>query len=672
MKTNITKIITIMSIVLSNFTFGQFENYIDYVNPSLSEDSIQNGFFYFDETNSFLPGQVYQNYRNKNSDYDNQMVLKSQHTDSLIKYTHYRYQQYYKELPVEGAFYNEHFSPVGKLDFINAKVASYINKSSTPTLNSEEAISALLDSIQLEYEGLAITFAWQDVDWENQIQDDSQDQNATWYPNAKLMWSIDTVKNMGLILSGSRYTLAYKINITIIQPEFKNIVYFMDANTGNILKSHSTAVNDGPGLVYNYGSKTIDTRWKGGGTNSHILQTNDNTRNVWTKKGNGGLAGDGVWGLISEVTDDDDNWGNYDIKEVSAHYNVSTCWDYYRQEFGRTGMDAYGSEIRVKTNWDDANAKYDYLGYNKNYISFGKQSGMSYGMEPSIVAHEYTHGITQHTSQLDYEYESGALNESYSDIFGVVIKAKMYDNGATDWIYGNMIAGLGFPRSLKDPKSKGRHIDPIDLLLKTGQPDTYMGEFWYNGNADFGGVHGNSGVQNHWFYLLAQGGNGQNDNGDYYNIGNGIGMEKAAKIAYFALTNELGSTSQYVNSRQATITAAIKLYGKCSVEYQATRNAWYAVGVGNKDDCKYTASLNEIAMNEISVYPNPASNSINIDLPYETNSPITIVDLTGNVVQRFDAKSKHVKIDVSTLSKGVYFLNIDFDNSRVIKKIVIQ
>lgn len=678
MKTNITKIITILTIVLTNFTYGQLENYIDNVNPYLSEDSIQNGFFYFDESNNFLPGQVYQNYKSKNDDNNNQMVLKSQHTDHLIEYTHYRYQQFYKNIPVEGSFYNEHFSPEGKLVFINGKLANYINQSSVPQVSDADAIYELIHNIQMEYEqnGELVKFAWQDTTWENQIQNDAQDSNVTWFPTAKLLWSIDTLKNMGFLISGSRYTLAYKIPITIIEPESKSLIYFVDANTGEILKFHSTSFNDGPGLVYGYGTKIIDTRWKGGFPHGHYyLRTNDNTRNVWTKKGNGGGNYDGVWGLISDVKDDDDNWGNYDITEVSAHYNVSTTWDYYKQVFGRTGMDDNGAEIRVKTNWNEVNAAYDYLGYNKNCVSFGKNNGKSFGMEPSIVAHEYTHGITDHTSNLSYEFESGALNESFSDIFGIVVQAKKYDNGSTDWIIGNTVPALGMSRSLEDPKSMGTHIE--NQTIAAGQPDTYEGDFWCSNcpntkAGDFGGVHINSGVQNHWFYLLANGGNGQNDIGDYYNISNGIGKNNSAKIAYLALTSILGNSSQYINSRQATITAAELIFGKCSVAYQTTKNAWYAVGVGPKDNCKYTASINTFEKDEIVVYPNPASNLINIDLPYQTKNPITIVDLTGHIVQSLNSNNKHIKVDVSMLSKGVYFVNINVNNNRVIKKIIIQ
>jgi len=104
--------------------------------------------------------------------------------------------------------------------------------------------------------------------------------------------------------------------------------------------------------------------------------------------------------------------------------------------------------------------------------------------------------------------------------------------------------------------------------------------FWYAGAWDNGGVHTNSGVQNYWFYLLCNGGNGTNDIGNSYNVSS-IGMTAAAAIAYRTLSLYLNSYSQYSDARLYSIQAAIDLYGSCSNEVIQVTNAWYAVGVGN-------------------------------------------------------------------------------------------
>jgi len=120
--------------------------------------------------------------------------------------------------------------------------------------------------------------------------------------------------------------------------------------------------------------------------------------------------------------------------------------------------------------------------------------------------------------------------------------------------------------------------------MKTQQPDTYLGENWIIPssvcikNNDYCGVHRNSGVQNYWFYLLAEGGTGTNDNGFNYNL-LGIGKEKAARIAYRNLTAYLTPSATYIDARQGSIQAAIDLFGVNSFEEKQTRDAWQAVGV---------------------------------------------------------------------------------------------
>ena len=140
--------------------------------------------------------------------------------------------------------------------------------------------------------------------------------------------------------------------------------------------------------------------------------------------------------------------------------------------------------------------------------------------------------------------------------------------GGVDWLVAAEVthndAGL---RSFENPQQHG-------------QPSTYLGNGWYAAANDFGGVHINGGVQNHWFYLLSQGGSGTNEYGYDYSV-TGIGIEKAAQIAYRNLTYYLSPASQYIHAREGSIQAAIDLYGETSNEVLQVTNAWCAVGVGN-------------------------------------------------------------------------------------------
>ena len=182
-----------------------------------------------------------------------------------------------------------------------------------------------------------------------------------------------------------------------------------------------------------------------------------------------------------------------------------------------------------------------------------------------VVGHEITQGVTQQTAGLVYQGESGALNESFSDILGSY--AEYYAFNTIDealWTIGDKIS---LKRSLSNPKSHN-------------QPDTYQGSKWAStSGGDNGGVHTNSGVMNHWFYLTSQGGSGTNDQNDSYTI-DGIGIEKAGKVAYRALVNYLSSNSNYISARNAVINAAKDLYGANSCEEKAVTDAMYAVGVG--------------------------------------------------------------------------------------------
>ncbi len=212
------------------------------------------------------------------------------------------------------------------------------------------------------------------------------------------------------------------------------------------------------------------------------------------------------------------------------------------------------------------------MGYGNNVNAFWDGTAMTYGDGSStinplttldITGHEISHGVTEHTSNLNYSNESGAMNEAFSDCMGTAIE--FYGKPATaNWLIGNEI-GATF-RSMSNPNAYS-------------QPDTYLGTNWYSGSADNGGVHTNSGVMNYWFYLLSQGGSGTNDNGNSFTV-SAQGLAKAAAITYRMNAVYLTSTSQYADARTYSIQAAIDLYGACSNEVIATTNAWYAVGVG--------------------------------------------------------------------------------------------
>jgi Zn-dependent metalloprotease len=656
-------LLTSLFIVLSKIIFGQFAQYEQLLTPYLSKP-IESGFFYLNTPNNFQAGTLYQIYRQSAPDLNNNMVLIDHHIDSLAGLNHYKYQQTFMDIPIEGAGCIEHYDKNGSLLFINAKIAFSIKSSAEPKITSKDAINKVIYYLKQDPK---IKFAWENPEWEQQIRKDHADSSATWYPTSELIFAIDTMKNMNLVIDGNRYYLAYKISITTISPTFETFYYYVNALNGMILKIRSSHI-DVSGDVYGYGNRNLDTKWRGGLIQKYELDAEDSPHNFHTKKWAGFFT---TWDNMADARSSSTNWGNTYLTETSTHFHVGNTWDYFYNTFGRNGMDGQGGEVRIKTQWSDNNAYYDHQ-IIPNELVFGKTpAAWDLGMEPSIVGHEFTHGITNYTAALEYEYESGALNESFSDIFGTVIQSKTLDFGNTDWILGNHIPNsLVLTRSLIDPNTRGQHWNGNydangNMILDIGQPEYYQGTFWcFNCPGDLGGVHINSGVQNKWFQSLSDGESGPSVTG--------IGMTKAAKIAYYALTSILMSSSQYSDSKEATITAAIILYGECSQEHISTVDAWNHVGVNASYNC-ITNSTDDINENiEIYIYPNPSSKSIFVELPKISKSPIQIFDINGRLINEIKSSDLHFQIDISHLQSGVYLFKFDFNGDTKIKRIIVE
>ena len=281
---------------------------------------------------------------------------------------------------------------------------------------------------------------------------------------------------------------------------------------------------------------------------------------------------------------------------VDIHWGMAQTYDFYKNVMGRTSFDDKGAPIYnlfcLPT--QDTETTY-YLASNPNNASamtlgtpimaygMGSQTGGELTAKPvvelSVMAHEYTHLVTDYTANLVYEGESGALNESFSDLMGISVKKYVMGSDAS-WLIGEgIMMNYSFVRSMSDPKSSMDGTNPC--------PDTYQGQYWadtedVSDEGDNGGVHTNSSVQNKWYYLLTDGGEGTNDHDYNYQV-TGIGIEKSQQIAYHTLSEYATSESQYADIRLASLQAAKDLYGEQSAEVKAVDAAWLAVGVGDDD-----------------------------------------------------------------------------------------
>lgn len=240
-------------------------------------------------------------------------------------------------------------------------------------------------------------------------------------------------------------------------------------------------------------------------------------------------------------------------------------------------------QVNILVNYSQDNPNRAFYNSENNVLVLGSGDGedRSSMCAPDILGHEYAHAIVNFLKPLGDFGIPGALHESYADILGELIENYCYDN--SNWIYGsqvlidapNMDNGL---RNLSYPK---------DETMRYQLPHTYKKEYWINidnvcFHEDKCGIHTNSGIHSYWFYLLANGGSGTNDNGFNYNV-NGIGLEKASKIVIKNLTDYLNPSITYIDAMVSSVKTAICEFGKSSEEVNEVIKAWHAVGINYYD-----------------------------------------------------------------------------------------
>ena len=185
-----------------------------------------------------------------------------------------------------------------------------------------------------------------------------------------------------------------------------------------------------------------------------------------------------------------------------------------------------------------------------------------------IVAHELTHGVTEFTSNLIYRDESGALNESFSDMMGTGVEFFFQPPGndlalRADYLVGEDAIRPGGLRSMSDPASKG-------------DPDHYSKRFL--GPEDNGGVHINSAIPNQVFYLAIEGGTNRTSGLSVQGVGGG-NRDQIEKVFYRTVTQLLPANATFAMARAASIQASRDLFGVNSAAERAVTQAWTAVGV---------------------------------------------------------------------------------------------
>ncbi|MCW2973370.1 MAG: family peptidase [Thermoleophilia bacterium] len=274
-------------------------------------------------------------------------------------------------------------------------------------------------------------------------------------------------------------------------------------------------------------------------------------------------------GGFGKLVRKDDQAPTGDKAVDAAHDNAKLVHDFYAEVLGRDSIDGKGMEMKSVVHYGD---QYNNAYWDGEKMTYGDGDGELLGPlsgSLDVVGHEMTHGVTEHTAGLNYEGQSGALNESWSDVFGELIE-QWSDNRAgfgtvdaakaADWligedvftpkIKGDALRSMRAPGTAYDTKEWGKDDQPAHM------------KDYYKGSQDNYGVHINSGIPNK----------------AAYEIGVKLGSEKLAKVWYDALTTSLGPDSDFSDAAAATIASAAKLYGAGEVP-NAVADAWKGVGV---------------------------------------------------------------------------------------------
>ncbi len=400
----------------------------------------------------------------------------------------------------------------------------------------------------------ASLYRWQNPMSERQIKEVTHNPNATWYPTAELM--IAPLKGN---FKPESFRLAYRFDIYADQPLKRNYV-FVDATTGGIIMDQNRImdVNRPATATTQYsgvkpimtdslaGHYRLEESGRGLGIMTYNNQTNNNPQNV---------------DFINATTSWNQVNAALDQYATDAHYGAEKTYDFYDSTFNRNSIDNAGlallSYVHVQVNLVNAFWDGTEMNYGDGDATYHPLTSMD------VTGHEITHGFTQYTANFAGGNEPGAMNEGFSDCFGISVRHMGQQTPVIDWLIGDQLGGATF-RDIVTPAN-------------TGNPVCYQGANWDFTTQE---VHQNSTPFSHCYYLVAMGGSGTNEFSQTYNI-TGLGIYKAELIWYRMQSVYNTPNSQYADARANAIQAATDLYGGCSPEVIAVTNAWYAVHVGN-------------------------------------------------------------------------------------------
>ncbi len=466
---------------------------------------------------------------------DDEMLLE-QETAGLNGYSHYKYTQSYKGVPVYGMAYILHTKD-GLVRSANGSFAPRLDIETDPTLTAEESISIAKQDMGSKH------YPWE--------VDSSRAGVSEEKPSPQLC-----IIDKSLTRTTGIHKLVYRLDLYSAEP-LDGQQYFIDAHTGEILHKvelfHTFGV---PGQCETRYYGTQELLVDSTAANNYVLF--DETR---------GLDGQGVINFdnsffTSTTRDFDTDNDGYLKGAMDAHFCTTKMYDAMQEHFDWQGLDGQNASFKIgvfaRGQEDFVNA---FWNGNTAWIGNGNcNNGPLATME--VVAHEFMHGIIDFTSDLIYADESGAINESFADVIGHVMEF-LEDEENFSWNLNSFI--------LNDEVEPFRVMDNPKVK---GHPALYKGEFWVDG-AD---VHTNSSIGNLLYVLLSDGRQGANELGDAYNV-QGMGKLEAAKFLFHVNRNYLTPGSTYNDYYQASLIAAEEWWDGDSAPVDNLMAAWGYVGL---------------------------------------------------------------------------------------------
>jgi thermolysin len=561
-------------------------------------------------------------------------------TDEL-GFRHQRLIQIYRGIPIVGADLNVHFDKEGIPYEVSGRFIPGITLNPKPLINPNQAIaSAVADFVYkrgfpeaktIEQPQLVI-YAMSNLPQlaYQLLISDSPTHTYRYWVDAKTGTVIDAINQVCSILPPSSKGKAATIKGTILAGEGGRVLSFSGWSENQVYYMYSPA-------SYNY-----------------VFNNDGATSSPPFPNGSSAYPDAGTYAHRTST-----DWGTSDPNEVSVAANIAYVMNYYKTVHNRNSVDDAGVIVPTVSHFGQNYVNAFWSGGTPGYMAFGDGDGQTATCLATldVCGHEVTHGVTQYTAGLIYKDESGALNESFSDIFGTNVEFNFqadnrsgYPNkkpGTADWLCGEdcWLSSTAL-RDLRNPANSA-------TVGRGGeQPSKYKGTHWYTGTGDNGGVHYNSGVQNFFYYLLSEGGSGTND-GISYRV-TGITINNARRVAYRALTIYCGKNTDYKAVRNAWISASQDLNSSWTSSVKA---AWDAVGVGATG---ITSALSVAATRNIPITPYTITATDNPTSYTATDLPAGL-RLSGAIISGTPTAKGTFASTISALtSAGTYKATLNF------------